>query len=53
MSSIIIRLLSELFRPAHYPHDGLNNVRYKTDAIEFRPLYTWISVTLPPYRHPS
>lgn len=39
--------MSWKYRPEHYPLDGVNNVRYKVDAVELRPLYTWLSITLP------
>jgi len=34
-------------RPQHYLSDGVRSVQYSRVAIERRPLYTWISVTLP------
>jgi len=37
------------YRPKDYVVDGLSSLRYKLVAVESRPLYTWLLVTLPPH----
>lgn len=39
------------FRPAHYATDGLNTLVYTQKAVELRPLYYWLFISLPPPPH--
>jgi len=49
--SNVMKHIGWQYRPKHYVEDGLNTLRYKLEAIQPRPLYTWLLVSLPP--HPN